>query len=188
MIKRKLCSDWLPGPRTGPPALAPQEKGLVGHMIKCLFGQDGGIVTSFFFTWRIGGITRHWLGIKFKVSQFYESRKLYVVNVVSFKSTITFCTLLFIIKWTLWSAKALLLQWIMVSQVLKFPEAFLFKTRICEVSSLWFEIITVSYYILGQTYLLWCSIFALGLVLKKGVGNVRTAFGSPRMIMRFQRA
>ena len=29
---------------------------------------------------------------------------------------------------------------------------------------------------------------ALGLVLKKGVGNVRTAFGSPRMIMRFQRA
>jgi len=33
MTKRKLCSDWLPGPRLGPPALAPQEKGLVGHMI-----------------------------------------------------------------------------------------------------------------------------------------------------------
>lgn len=66
-----------------------------------------------------------------------------MVNVVSFKSTINFCTLLFIIKWTLWSAKALLLQWIMVSQFLKFPEAFLFKTRICEVSSLWFEIISL---------------------------------------------
>ena len=41
---------------------------------------------------------------------------------------------------------------------------------------------------LGRLQVVYVAFFALGLVLKKGLGNARTAFGSPRMIMRFQLA